>query len=80
MKSNWCLVASHGTVLFYLATHQDATIHEVADEGLLLVEKRGRRNAYQVNLEAPFRNPLRDVPLGEVVKLFHDFEPLRETA
>jgi DNA-binding transcriptional regulator GbsR (MarR family) len=30
MANNWTLMASHGCVLFYLATHKDATIREVA--------------------------------------------------
>lgn len=87
MTTNWCLVASHGTVLFYLAAHQQATIREVAscvdlterrvsqiiqdlaDQEMLRVERRGRRNVYQINEDAPFVNPLREVSVGEVVKL-----------
>ena len=87
MTTNWCLVASHGTVLFYLAAHRQATIREVAscvdlterrvsqiiqdlaDEEMLTVERHGRRNVYQINDKAPFANPLREVSVGEVVKL-----------
>jgi len=30
MTTNWRLMASHGTVLFYLVTRPDATIREIA--------------------------------------------------
>jgi DNA-binding MarR family transcriptional regulator len=30
MTANWRLMASHGTVLFYLVTRPDATIREIA--------------------------------------------------
>ena len=90
MTAKWNLVGSHGTVLFYLASHTEATIHEtaqvldlterrvmqvvhdLADADLISIEKRGRRNVYRINTEAPFRNPVREVRLGEVVKLIQD--------
>ena len=39
MTGQWNLVASHGTVLFYLATHEEATIRQVAHD-IDLTERR----------------------------------------
>jgi DNA-binding transcriptional regulator GbsR (MarR family) len=80
-------MASHGTVLFYLARHHNATIREIAgatelterrvsqiirdlsDTEMLQVERRGRRNVYEINDDATFTNPLNDVRMGTVVDL-----------
>lgn len=80
-------MASHGTVLFYLVAHNQATIREIAHEldlterrvsqvirdlsewDMLSVEKHGRRNRYRVNPDAAFENPMRDVPMENVVQL-----------
>jgi hypothetical protein len=85
--TNWTLMASHGTVLFYLATHDDATIREVAiaaelterrvskiirdlsDDRVLIVERRGRRNFYDINRDATFATPMSNVRLGTVLDL-----------
>lgn len=39
MTSSWTLMASHGTVLFYVALHKDATIRDIAD-AIELTERR----------------------------------------
>jgi hypothetical protein len=39
MAQNWTLMASHGTVLFFLAAHPEATIRQVAN-ALSLTERR----------------------------------------
>lgn len=90
MAANWNLIASHGTVLFYVATHQEATIREIAgatelterrvsqiirdlsDTDILMVERRGRRNVYEINNDATFATPLKDVRMGTVVDLIRD--------
>ena len=95
MTDTWTLMASHGTVLFYLATHPAATIREIsvameltdrrvsqiirdlAEWNVLLVQRRGRRNVYQVNPEATFSNPVRDLRMGVVVALIREAEALR---
>jgi hypothetical protein len=91
-------MASHGTVLFYLATHSAATIreisgamnltdrrvsqiiHDLADSDVLLIERRGRRNLYQVNPDATFHNPVRELRMSTVVELIRDSETLRTSA
>ena len=32
INTNWYLVSSHGSVLFYIAVHPDCTIREIADD------------------------------------------------
>jgi DNA-binding IclR family transcriptional regulator len=32
VSTNWYLVSSHGSVLFYIAVHPDCTIREIADD------------------------------------------------
>ena len=95
MTANWNLIASHGTVLFYVVSHSDATIreiasaadlterrvtqilHDLADSDILSVERRGRRNHYQINMRAQFPNPLGEVHMGTVVRMLREAEEIR---
>jgi DNA-binding MarR family transcriptional regulator len=98
MREKWTLMASHGTVLFFLATHPSATIreistamnltdrrvsqiiHDLADSEVLLIERRGRRNLYEVNPESTFHNPVRELRMSVVMTLIRDAEAVRSGA
>ena len=90
MNSNWTLMSSHGTVLFYIALNQNATIRDIASAtelterrvsqivrdlagtDILGVQRRGRQNAYWINMDATFETPANEVRMGAVVDLLHE--------
>jgi predicted HTH transcriptional regulator len=51
-------------------------VHDLADEDLIKVTRRGRRNSYAVNPEARFRHPtLSHVKLGSFVSVLRKGAP-----
>lgn len=53
-------------------------IRDLSNEGLLSVERKGRKNCYAVSPDARFRHPiLSEIPFRAFIDLWRDFGPDR---